>query len=67
VALGGGYSISITGLPVGGGEVTNIISAPTLSGTEATGWTVTAYEDNDGDVGNWSVTAYAICVTDPTP
>jgi hypothetical protein len=64
VALGGGYLITTDAQPA---EITNIISAPTLSGSEATGWTVTAYEDNADSTTDWQITAYAICVTDPTP
>ena len=31
--------------------------------TSDTVWTVAAAEDNDGDVGNWNIEAFAVCVT----
>ena len=53
--LGGGF----LALAPGGGvaEVTTTASYPSSS----TVWTVTASEDNAGDVGNWSLQAFAIC------
>jgi hypothetical protein len=40
-------------------EITVTSSYPSDGAT----WSVTAYEDNDGDVNNWSVQAFALCVT----
>jgi hypothetical protein len=55
--LGGGYAVvAASGNPA---EITVYVNQPTSD----TIWTVTAAEDEDKDVGNWSLQAFVICAT----
>jgi hypothetical protein len=51
--VGGGF------LTTGSGEIALVQSYPSDDNT----WTVTAFVDNNGDLGAWSITAYALCTT----
>jgi hypothetical protein len=57
VVVGGGYVITAASGNVA--EITVSASWPSDSDT----WTVTAAEDNDTNVGLWSLQAYAICAS----
>ena len=58
--VGGGFVVlAAPGLGVNVAEITVSASYPSDGDT----WSVTAAEDNDGDVGNWSAQAYAICAS----
>jgi hypothetical protein len=53
--LGGGFIVAVESGSAA--EITVYDSHATDSDT----WSVTGAEDNDADVGNWSITAFAIC------
>jgi hypothetical protein len=55
--VGGGFQALAASGSVA--EITTTQNQPTSD----TIWTVTASEDNGADVGNWSLQAFAICLT----
>jgi hypothetical protein len=57
VAVGGGYVVTAATGSVA--EITPTQNFP----TSTTVWSTTASEDNDADVGNWSLQAYVLCLT----
>jgi hypothetical protein len=56
-AMSGGYVVQTTS-----GSVAEIAISQDYPSSDTT-WSVTAAEDNDSSVGDWSVQAYVICVT----
>ena len=55
--MSGGYVVQTSS-----GSVAEISISQNYPSSDTT-WSVTANEDNDTAIGNWSVQAYVICVT----
>jgi hypothetical protein len=58
VVVGGGIVVATA---AGLGEIAVTSSFPSDDDT----WSASASEDNDGDVGNWSLQAFALCMDAP--
>jgi hypothetical protein len=55
VALGGGFLVTVA---------SGVLAEITVTESRATAdnvWTVTGSEDNDSNVGNWSIQAFVVC------